>query len=34
VVVMVPAARMRRRHLKDLLRDLDPRKNLGAILLD
>jgi hypothetical protein len=34
VAVIVPTGRMRRGQLKNLAQDLEPRKNLGAILID
>lgn len=34
VAIIVPTGRMRRSHLKNLVQDLDTRKNLGAILID
>jgi hypothetical protein len=34
VAIIVPMGRMRRARLKNLVQDLDARKNLGAILID
>jgi len=34
VAIIIPTGRMRRGPLKNLVQDLDARKNLGAILID